>query len=141
MRVNNFFNPIDKNSGNYSLTPDPKHRLTGLETDMPKTICYYSTNFFKCNYRLGRMETNVSCPKAFFFVHTSQYIHIRAVTFQLDTVQDFLIKFGIKPRMHLWEISIFSLNNAIVRPIKNFNGADKNCAHFQKAKYFKNENF
>ena len=45
------------------------------------------------------------------------------------------------PLMHLLEISIFSLNNAIVRPIKNFNGADKNCAHFQKAKYFKNENF
>ena len=67
----NFCSPIDKkNSGNYSLTPDPKHRLTGLETDMPKTICYYSTNFFKCNYRLGRMETNVSCLSP-FFVHTS----------------------------------------------------------------------
>ena len=27
--------------------------------------------------------------------------------FRLDTVQDFLIKLGIKPRMHLLEINIF----------------------------------
>ena len=26
----------------------------------------------------------------------------------IDTVQDFLIKLGIKPRMHLWEKSIFT---------------------------------
>ena len=25
----------------------------------------------------------------------------------VESVQDFLIKLGIKPRMHLWEISIF----------------------------------
>ena len=25
----------------------------------------------------------------------------------VDTVQDFLIKLGIKPQMHLWKISIF----------------------------------
>ena len=31
-------------------------------------------------------------------------------------VQDFLINLGIKPRMHLWEISILSLNSVIVRP-------------------------
>ena len=35
---------------------------------------------------------------------------------KLDTVQDFLIKLGIKPRIDLWEISILSLNNVIVRP-------------------------
>ena len=29
----------------------------------------------------------------------------------VETVQDFLIKLGIKPLMHLLEISIFSLNN------------------------------
>ena len=33
----------------------------------------------------------------------------------LETVQDFLIKLGIKPLMHLFEISIFSLNNDLVR--------------------------
>ena len=30
-------------------------------------------------------------------------------TYVLDTVTDFLIKLGIKPRMHLLEISIFLL--------------------------------
>ena len=48
----------------------------------------------------------------------------------LDTVKDFLIKLGIEPRMHLWEISILSLNNVIVRPTKIMNRADKNWAHF-----------
>ena len=34
----------------------------------------------------------------------------------LETVQGFLIKLGIKPRMRVLEISIFSLNHVIVRP-------------------------
>ena len=29
------------------------------------------------------------------------------IEFRLETVQDFLMKLGIKPRMHLWEMSIF----------------------------------
>ena len=41
----------------------------------------------------------------------------------LETVQDFLIKLGIKPLMY------FSLNNAILRLIKIMNRADKNWAH------------
>ena len=36
----------------------------------------------------------------------------------LDTIQDFLFKLGMKARMHLVEISIFSLNHVIVRPTK-----------------------
>ena len=36
----------------------------------------------------------------------------------LDTIQDFLCKLGMKPHMHLVEISIFSLNHVIVRPTK-----------------------
>ena len=40
---------------------------------------------------------------------------------RLDTVQDFSIKLGIKPRMHQWEISIFLRNNVIVRPTKIMN--------------------
>ena len=49
---------------------------------------------------------------------------------KIDTVQDFLIKLGIKPHMHLWEISIFSLNNVSFRPTKIMNRADKNWAHY-----------
>ena len=44
------------------------------------------------------------------------------------TVQDILIKLGIKPLMHLWEISIFSLNN--IKPTKIINTADKKWARF-----------
>ena len=43
--------------------------------------------------------------------------------------------------MHLWEISIFSVNNAIVRPTKIMNRADKDWAHLKKSTYFKNQSF
>ena len=36
----------------------------------------------------------------------------------IDTIQDFLRNLGMKPHMHLVEISIFSLNHVIVRPTK-----------------------
>ena len=39
----------------------------------------------------------------------------------LDTIQDFLRKLGMKPHVHLVEISIFSLNNVIVRLTKIMN--------------------
>ena len=60
---------------------------------------------------------------------------------KVDTFQDFLIKLGIKPCMHLWEISIFSLNNLIVRPSKIMNRAYKKWANFQKTKYFQSQSF
>ena len=41
---------------------------------------------------------------------------IRKKTCILDTIEDFLCKLGMKPHMHLLEISIFSLNHVIVRP-------------------------
>ena len=44
----------------------------------------------------------------------------------LESVQDFLIKLDMKPCMHLVEISIFSLNNVIIRPTRIINRADKN---------------
>ena len=43
--------------------------------------------------------------------------------------------------MHLLEISIFSLNNVIIRLTKIVNRADKNWAHFQGIKYLKNQSF
>ena len=52
-----------------------------------------------------------------------------------------MCKLGFKPHMHLWEISIFSVNNVIVRPTKIVNRVLKNWAHFQKTKYFKNKKF
>ena len=41
-----------------------------------------------------------------------------SLTLGLETVQDFLIKLDIKPLIHLLEISIFSLNNDLVRLTK-----------------------
>ena len=35
-----------------------------------------------------------------------------------NTIQEFLFNLGMKARMHLVEISIFSLNHVIVRPTK-----------------------
>ena len=45
----------------------------------------------------------------------------------LDTVQDFLIKLGIKPHLQLLKIGIFSLNHVIVRPTKIMNNLLKVC--------------
>ena len=44
--------------------------------------------------------------------------YLCAVPATIETVQDFLIKLDIKPLMHLLEISIFSLNNDLVRLTK-----------------------
>ena len=67
-------------------------------------------------------------------------IHVPSLTcprpsLSLETVQDFLTKFDMKPLdmkpcMHLVKISIFSLNLAIVRLTKIMKRADKNWAQF-----------
>ena len=51
--------------------------------------------------------------------------YINYIIYKLDTFQDFLIKLDIKPLIHLLEISIFSLNNVILRLTKIMNRADK----------------
>ena len=47
--------------------------------------------------------------------------------YRLDTVQDFMIELGIKPFVHILEISIFSRNHVIVRPTKIMNNLLKDC--------------
>ena len=46
----------------------------------------------------------------------------------LNTVQDFLCEFGMKPHLHLLKISVVSLYNVIVKLTKIMNGANKNWA-------------
>ena len=73
-------------------------------------------------------------------------------TERVETVQDFLIKLGIKPLIHLLEISIFLLNNDLVRLTKIMNNLVKDfkilsfkvifqclklVESFQKSTYFK----
>ena len=55
-------------------------------------------------------------------------LHVRGL---LETIQDFLIKLGIKPSMHLLEINIFSLNNDLVRLTKITNKFDKDLKIFK----------
>ena len=47
--------------------------------------------------------------------------------YNLETVQDCLIKLGIKPRLHILEICIFSLNHVIIRPTKIMKNLLKLC--------------
>ena len=49
-------------------------------------------------------------------------------TCAVDTFQDFFITEHMKPRMHILEINISSLNHVIVRPTKTPKLADKKCA-------------
>ena len=73
----------------------------------------------------------------------AQCVHLKIIISHpiLESVQDFLIKLEMKRCVHLMEISILSLNLVIVRLNKIMNRADKNWAHFQKTKYFKNQSF
>ena len=65
---------------------------------------------------------------------------------QIETVQDFLIKLGVKPLMHLLEISIFSLNIDLGRLTKIMNNVVKDLkilsfkVIFQYLKLFLNPN-
>ena len=60
-----------------------------------------------------------------FISQTSSRLHSL-----LDTFKAFLLELGMKPHMHLLEISIFSLNNVTVKPAKIMNGADKKLVPF-----------
>ena len=54
------------------------------------------------------------------------------IAYILESVQDFLIKLGIKPLMHLLEISMyFFTKKCHVRLTKIMKRADKNWAHFK----------
>ena len=65
-----------------------------------------------------------------FLVWTFIAAYLQQTGSRLEIVQDFLIKLDIKSVMHLLEISIFSLNNVILRLTKIMNRADKNWACF-----------
>ena len=121
--------------------------ITFLLTDL---LCYdFFSNFMK-KYWFFFSVWNGLCCSSVMYLHMHEWtltLHMRFSTkllrmklhmqtllccycLGLDTVQDFLIKLGIKPRMHLWEISILSLNNVIAKPTKIMNKADKNWAQF-----------
>ena len=76
-----------------------------------------------CNPAVSSIGTPEQGSMIILFSHS--YYVVKA--YSVDTVQDFLIKLGIKPRLHILKISIFSLNHVIVRPTKIMNNLLKVC--------------
>ena len=94
-----------------------------LQQQFIKSILFKSCS--DCSKKLFFSITIFSRSEQFSKQNTNLYVHYTLWSCSIDTVQDFLIKMGIKPRIHLWEISIFSLNNVIVRPTKIMNRPNK----------------
>ena len=88
-----------------------------------RTDCHYKTHFSYLFLDLHGFLAVSFCPKKMKDCCNSK--DPRAITFRVESVQDFLIKLDIKPLMHLQEISTFSLNNVISRLTKIMNRADK----------------
>ena len=90
--------------------------------DFSLLILFFSTT--KISLKFGppsnfitQVSTNIlAVPVALYLVSEEKGGHC-----VLETVQDFLIKLGIKPLMHLLEISNFSLNNDLIRLTKIMN--------------------
>ena len=61
------------------------------------------------------------------FLHGTRAVEVHG-TYSIDTFQDFLIAEHIKPRMHILEISISTLNHVIIRPTKTAKSAVKKFA-------------
>ena len=76
--------------------------------------------FSRTKLWISFFETGSTVPPPFNIMPTPK----------VDTVQDFLIKLGIKPCMDLLEVSIFSLNIVVIRPTKIMYRPHKNWAHF-----------
>ena len=78
------------------------------------------------------------CTYKTFLEKSSKCLFLR--TYSLDTVQDFLIKLGIKPSLHILKISNFSLNHVIVRPTKIMSNLLKVCKNFTFKVIFRHQN-
>ena len=64
---------------------------------------------------------SVGVRSAATYLQPNLYHYLDWKNLSLESFQDFLIKLDINPRMHLVEISIFSLNNITVRLTKIMN--------------------
>ena len=61
------------------------------------------------------------------FILEVKIVNLYKLTLTVETVQDFLIKLDVKPLVHLLKISIFSLNNDVLRLPKIMNNHVKDC--------------
>ena len=71
---------------------------------------------------INETDTTLRAYKDYITIATLQ-LQLVSVQFarEIETVQDFLIKLGIKPQMRLLERNIFSINNDLVRLTKIMN--------------------
>ena len=94
-----------------------------IRTNFLAKISYFVAKyFFPNNYNF--IEKKKSVPVSDWSKHL-ELDQIKLSQRILETVQDFLIKLDIKPLMHLLEISIFSLNNDLLRLTKIMNNLVK----------------
>ena len=93
-----------------------KVNISSLWSMVVLLLTYYNTYNIKPVFKCYSSIIDI-----LFFDHTF-------VACWLDTVQDFLIKLDIKPLMHLLEISIFSLNNDLIRLTKIMNNLVKDLS-------------
>ena len=89
------------------------------------------------------IKPSVFCFRLLYFCPSPSSVSFFLLLYMcaLDTDQDFMIKLGIKPCMHLWEISILSLNIVIIRPTKIMNRATKVRHIFRKQSTLNFKNF
>ena len=69
-------------------------------------------------------------------------VHRGLIHAGLDTIQDFLCNLGMKPHMHLVEISIFSLNHVapdLSKLLRTF--VKPHCKYIRCKNYTKSKNF
>ena len=57
----------------------------------------------------------------------------------VEFFQDFLFQLDMKPRMHLVEINVFSLNNVTIRPTKIMNNAEKKGSFLENQIFLKSK--
>ena len=96
--------------------------------------CKFKRKLFKC----ADFWVQVPNSGVLLVVCACCFLHQKKVLV-VETFQDFLIKLDIKPLLQLLEMKTFKLNNVIIRLTKIMNRAEKNWAHFQQIKYFKNQ--
>ena len=85
------------------------------------------SNFFLPLDHLSVSTDRVDPRRTLDFMVLHQTFH---KAYPVESVQDLLIKLDFKPKMHLSEISTFSLNIVIIRLTKIMKRADKIWANF-----------
>ena len=105
--------------GNPEICQDPPSCGQDDQTLSLKTLFTY------CNHQI-KSKQSLNCSMSLLKKIFSDTKYCTALWYSLlETVQDFLIKLDIKPLIYLLEISIFSLDNDLVRLIKIMNNLVK----------------